>query len=82
MVGVAQSVRAPGCGPGGRRFDSGRSPSDLRSKNDKESQGLFSVDSLPRVVYELGLAAIRQVADAAICAKRGFALGREKEKAD
>ena len=26
MVGVAQSVRAPGCGPGGRRFKSGRSP--------------------------------------------------------
>ena len=27
MVGVAQSVRAPDCGSGGRRFDSGRSPS-------------------------------------------------------
>ena len=26
MVGVAQLVRAPGCGPGGRRFNSGRSP--------------------------------------------------------
>ena len=25
-VGVAQLVRAPGCGPGGRRFNSGRSP--------------------------------------------------------
>ena len=27
MVGVAQLVRAPGCGPGGRRFKSGHSPS-------------------------------------------------------
>ncbi len=26
MAGVAQSVRAPGCGPGGRRFNSGHSP--------------------------------------------------------
>ncbi len=26
MVGVAQLVRAPGCGPGGRRFKSGHSP--------------------------------------------------------
>ena len=26
MVGVAQSVRAPGCGPGGRGFKSRRSP--------------------------------------------------------
>ena len=26
MAGVAQVVRAPGCGPGGRRFKSGRSP--------------------------------------------------------
>ena len=26
MVGVAQLVRAPGCGPGGRRFKSGFSP--------------------------------------------------------
>ena len=26
MVGVAQSVRAPGCGPGGRGFNSHLSP--------------------------------------------------------
>ncbi len=26
MVGVAQLVRAPGCGPGGRGFKSHRSP--------------------------------------------------------
>ena len=26
MVGVAQLVRAPGCGPGGRGFDSHHSP--------------------------------------------------------
>ena len=32
MVGVAQLVRAPGCGPGGRRFKSGRSPSRPRRK--------------------------------------------------
>ena len=28
MVGIAQLVRAPGCGPGGRRFESGYSPLD------------------------------------------------------
>jgi hypothetical protein len=28
-VGVAQLVRAPGCGPGGRRFNSGRPPSEV-----------------------------------------------------
>ena len=27
MVGIAQLVRAPGCGPGGRGFDSHHSPS-------------------------------------------------------
>ena len=32
MVGVAQAVRAPGCGPGGRRFESGRSPWSGRQK--------------------------------------------------
>ena len=26
MAGVAQLVRAPGCGPGGRRFETGHSP--------------------------------------------------------
>ncbi|SVA09501.1 uncharacterized protein METZ01_LOCUS62355 [marine metagenome] len=30
MVGVAQLVRAPGCGPGGRRFKSGHSPDFVR----------------------------------------------------
>ena len=33
MVGVAQLVRAPGCGPGGRRFKSGFSPHFLLPKN-------------------------------------------------
>ena len=31
MVGVAQTVRAPGCGPGGRGFESRRSPFSPRS---------------------------------------------------
>tara|TARA_Y100000590_G_scaffold190409_2_gene216723 strand:+ start:38701 stop:38907 length:207 start_codon:yes stop_codon:yes gene_type:complete len=31
MVGVAQLVRAPGCGPGGRGFKSRPSPKDRRS---------------------------------------------------
>ena len=29
MVGVAQLVRAPGCGPGGRGFETPRSPQFL-----------------------------------------------------
>ena len=29
MVGVAQLVRAPGCGPGGRGFNSHRSPKPI-----------------------------------------------------
>ena len=31
MVGVAQMVRVPGCGPGGRGFDPLHSPHYLRS---------------------------------------------------
>ena len=31
MVGVAQLVRAPGCGPGGRGFNSHRSPKPFAS---------------------------------------------------
>ena len=30
MVGVAQLVRAPGCGPGGRGFKSHHSPKNFR----------------------------------------------------
>ena len=30
MVGVAQLVRASGCGPEGRRFDSGHSPQSVK----------------------------------------------------
>ena len=30
MVVVAQLVRAPGCGPGGRRFEPGLPPKNLR----------------------------------------------------
>ena len=33
MVGVAQLVRAPGCGPGGRRFKSGRPPFVIVKEN-------------------------------------------------
>ena len=32
MVGVAQLVRAPGCGPGGRGFKSHRSPQNEMDK--------------------------------------------------
>ena len=31
MVGIAQLVRAPGCGPGGRRFESGYPPQKEKS---------------------------------------------------
>ena len=40
-VGVAQSVRAPGCGPGGRRFDPGRSPWIIRLEVSGRKAGLF-----------------------------------------
>ena len=33
MVGVAQLVRAPGCGPGGRGFETPRSPQFLVAQN-------------------------------------------------
>ena len=33
-VGVAQLVRAPGCGPGGRGFDSPRSPQSVCRRSD------------------------------------------------
>ncbi len=39
MVGVAQLVRAPDCGSGGRRFDSGHSPEDDWEPALDESRG-------------------------------------------
>ena len=36
MVGVAQLVRAPDCGSGGRRFNSGRPPFSRRSGRARE----------------------------------------------
>ena len=36
VAAVAQSVRAPGCGPGGRGFDSRRSP--FSSYNDERAE--------------------------------------------
>jgi hypothetical protein len=35
MVGVAQLVRAPGCGPGGRGFEAHRSPHFWTVMNDE-----------------------------------------------
>jgi hypothetical protein len=43
VAGVAQSVRAPGCGPGGRRFKSGRSP-----HSPGKSPSRSPLDSTPR----------------------------------
>ena len=46
-MGVAQSVRAPGCGPGGRRFESGRSPSLVAelSRRDEARQAVIRAGS-------------------------------------
>ena len=37
MVDVAQLVRAPGCGPGGRRFESGLPPHFFAQKMGKKT---------------------------------------------
>ena len=42
MVGVAQSVRAPDCGSGGRRFDPGRPPCRGRGAERDGGAGLHS----------------------------------------
>lgn len=43
MAGVAQLVRAPGCGSGGRRFDPGHSPHFfIHLQKNKASYGAFS----------------------------------------
>ena len=41
VVAVAQSVRAPGCGPGGRGFDSPRSPKPLASLAARASSSIW-----------------------------------------
>ena len=43
MVGVAQLVRAPGCGPGGRGFKSHHSPKHISG---------YSVVRLTRLLWE------------------------------
>ena len=43
MVGVAQLVRAPGCGPGGRGFKSHHSPTEISG---------YSVVRLTRLLWE------------------------------
>ena len=43
MVGVAQLVRAPGCGPGGRGFDSHLSPQKSTSTNVLVDFYLFTI---------------------------------------
>ncbi len=43
MVGVAQLVRAPGCGPGGREFKSRHSPRKISG---------YSVVRLTRLLWE------------------------------
>ena len=57
MVGVAQLVRAPGCGPGGRRFKSGRPPF-LIVRQGRVSYREWGVVDLPaRLDYASALAA-------------------------
>ena len=55
MVVVAQLVRAPGCGPGGRRFKSGLPPHFLSSLNitpaESEISGKFYLQLTVAVVY-------------------------------
>jgi hypothetical protein len=47
MVGVAQLVRAPGCGPGGRRFKSGFSPHFFDLTSD------FHILTCKKAVYDV-----------------------------
>ena len=50
MVGVAQLVRAPGCGPGGRGFDSHRSPHSRQIAGSQAScqfHGVFCFSLFP-----------------------------------
>ena len=49
MVVVAQLVRAPGCGPGGRRFESGLPPHSLRGRAvaARQAHNLKVVGSIP-----------------------------------
>ena len=58
MVGVAQSVRAPDCGSGGRRFDSGRPPSKAGSRRIAAGTDAFpkmAVDTPRGFRYSEGL---------------------------
>ena len=58
MVGVAQLVRAPDCGSGGRRFDPGRSPSKALPRNEfrhaENALECFSEKVDPEVLTPLG----------------------------
>ncbi len=54
MVGVAQLVRAPGCGPGGRGFDSLHSPQfapRCRKAHGAERFSILPVDSALENLY-------------------------------
>ena len=44
MVAVAQLVRVPGCGPGGRRFEPGQPPqTKIRSRKGTDFFVLFTI---------------------------------------
>ena len=47
VAGIAQSVRAPGCGPGGRRFDPGCSPQHRRPSAIHHQDGRASIVTVP-----------------------------------
>ena len=48
MVGVAQLVRAPGCGPGGRGFKSHHSP---KSKPKKKDRLAYKYSEIGWIIY-------------------------------
>ncbi len=64
VVGVAQLVRAPGCGPGGRGFNSHHSPQKKKWHTEKLQSGvvpdagpleLFSARSACARMVEIGM---------------------------
>ena len=48
MLRVAQMVRAPGCGPGGRRFETGHAPHGLLAQLvERQTEDLRVSGSIP-----------------------------------